>query len=170
MKRFFELLNFDEFLDDRSKIGSVAGGGRYDGLIGVLNDNDKSIPCIGASIGVERICSLLEAKMAASGEQLRTILADVFVISAHKGVSDERLRLVSMLWDSGIRAEHSPKKNPKILLQIQRCEKFQIPLGVIVGASELERNIVKLRVIETREEIDVPVNELVNEIKRRLDK
>lgn len=148
----------------------MAGGGRYDNLIGVLNDKGKSIPCIGASIGVERICSLLEAKMTASGEQLRTNLTDVYVISAHKGVSDERLKLVNMLWEAGIRAEHSPKKNPKILLQIQRCEKFKIPLGIIVGASELERNAVKLRTIETRDEVDIPIDELVNEIKKRLGK
>lgn len=108
--------------------------------------------------------------MTASGEQLRTNLTDVYVISAHKGVSDERLKLVNMLWEAGIRAEHSPKKNPKILLQIQRCEKFKIPLGIIVGASELERNAVKLRTIETRDEVDIPIDELVNEIKKRLGK
>lgn len=157
-------------IDDRNKIGSVAGGGRYDNLIGTLNDKNKSSPCVGASIGVERICSLLEAKQAKSAEQIRTNLADVYVISAHKGVTDERLKIVNSLWDAGIRAEHSPKKNPKILLQIQRCEKFNIPIGVIVGASELERNAVTLRMIATREEIAVPMTELVNEIKKRLQK
>lgn len=146
----------------------MAAGGRYDNLIGVLNGKTKSIPCVGASIGVDRICSLLEAKMEKSGERLRTNLCDVFVVSAHSGVSDDRLKIINMLWDAGIRAEHSPKKNPKILLQLQRCEKYNIPFGVIIGDSELKQNIVKLRIISTREEIDVPLNNLVDEIKRRL--
>lgn len=155
--------------DDKQKIGSVAGGGRYDNLIGVLNAKDKSIPCVGASIGVERIFSLLETKNEANGEKLRTNVSDVCVISAHKGVSDDRLKIVNMLWDAGIRAEHSAKMNPKILLQIQKCEKFNIPFGVIVGQSELEQNIVKLRIISTREEIVVPMDGLVDEIKKRLN-
>lgn len=146
----------------------MAAGGRYDNLIGVLNGKNKSSPCVGVSIGLERICSLLEAQLEKSGEKFRTNLCDVYVISAHKGVSDGRLKVINMLWDAGIRAEHSPKENPKILLQIQRCEKFNIPFGVIIGDAELEQNIVKLRIISTREEIDVPMNDLVNEIKRRL--
>lgn len=135
----------------------------------MLNAKDKSVPCVGASIGVERIFSLLEARNEAGGERLRTNQSDVYVISAHKGVSDDRLKIVNMLWDAGIRAEHSTKMNPKILLQIQKCEKFNIPFGVIIGQSELERNIVKLRIIGTREEIDVPLEGIVDEIKRRLN-
>ena len=37
--------------------GSIAGGGRYDGLIGVFSH--KPIPAVGASIGIARILALL---------------------------------------------------------------------------------------------------------------
>ena len=39
-------------------IGSIAGGGRYDGLIGMFSN--KQIPAVGASIGIERVFNILE--------------------------------------------------------------------------------------------------------------
>lgn len=42
--------------------GSIAAGGRYDGLVGMLSDNPKknNVPCVGVSIGIERIFSIIE--------------------------------------------------------------------------------------------------------------
>lgn len=94
--------------------------------------------------------------------------SDVYVISAHKGLHEERLKLINRLWTAGIRSEHSYKENPKILHQIQHCEKQKIPFGIIIGDSELKNNIVKLRTIDTREEIEVPMDNLENELRKRL--
>ena len=49
------------------------------------------------------------------------------------------------------------KRNPKILDQLQYCEKNQIELCVIVGGSELEADIVKIRDVLSREEVSVVV-------------
>lgn len=46
--------------DNQGNIGSIAGGGRYDGLIGMFSG--KPIPAVGASVGIERIFALLEEK------------------------------------------------------------------------------------------------------------
>lgn len=40
--------------------GSIAGGGRYDGLVGMFSG--KNIPAVGVSIGIERIFAILERK------------------------------------------------------------------------------------------------------------
>lgn len=45
------------------------------------------------------------------------------------------------------------KRNPKMLDQLQYCEKNQIELCVIIGGSELEAGIVKIRDVATREEV-----------------
>lgn len=42
------------------RIGSVAAGGRYDGLVAKFDPKGKKVPCVGVSIGVERIFSILE--------------------------------------------------------------------------------------------------------------
>lgn len=52
--------------------------------------------------------------------------------------------------------------------QLQYCESTGIPLAVVLGESELARNTVKLRDIETREEYEVLYTDLVNKIKEVL--
>lgn len=150
---------------DSSSIGSIAAGGRYDNLIGVFDAKGHSVPCVGISIGVERIFAILQAKPE---NGIVTRPADVYVISAHKGLHEIRLKFMSRLWAAGIRSEHSYKENPKILHQIQYCEKHHIPFGIIIGESELEKNVVKLRIIKSRDEIEIPIDDLENEIRQRL--
>lgn len=43
-------------------VGSVAGGGRYDGLVGMFDPKSRKVPCVGVSIGIERIFSIMEQK------------------------------------------------------------------------------------------------------------
>ena len=43
-------------------VGSVAGGGRYDHLVGMFLSKGHDVPCVGVSIGIERIFAILEMK------------------------------------------------------------------------------------------------------------
>jgi histidyl-tRNA synthetase len=45
------------------------------------------------------------------------------------------------------------KCNPKLLDQLQYCEKNQIELCVIIGSSELQNNTIKIRHVITRDEV-----------------
>ncbi|XP_030622117.1 histidine--tRNA ligase isoform X7 [Chanos chanos] len=148
-------------------VGSVAGGGRYDGLVGMFDPKGKKVPCVGVSIGIERIFSIMEQKAEASAEKVRTTETQVLVASAQKNLLEERLRLTAELWNAGIKAEVMYKKNPKLLSQLQHCEETGIPLVAILGEQELKDGVVKLRTVATREEADVSRAELVNEIKKR---
>ncbi|XP_050416694.1 histidine--tRNA ligase, cytoplasmic isoform X2 [Patella vulgata] len=149
-------------------VGSVAGGGRYDKLVGMFDPKNKIVPCVGVSIGIERIFSILEARAMASEKKGRTTSTEVYVISAQKNMLEHRLQLCKELWDSDIKTEQSYKKNPKMLDQFQACENNGIPLAVIIGDSEIKNNVVKLRIIETRAEREVPRSEMVEEIRKEL--
>ena len=56
-----------------------------------------------------------------------------------------------------LQVEHSYKKDPKILKQLQCCEDDLIPLAVVLGGSEIERGVVKLRDVQQRQEVSVTV-------------
>lgn len=56
---------------------------------------------------------------------------------------------------SSLQTEHSYKKSPKLLDQFQYCENSGIPLAIVIGESEIEQGVVKLRVISTREEVSI---------------
>ncbi|CAD7678950.1 unnamed protein product [Nyctereutes procyonoides] len=134
-------------------VGSVAAGGRYDGLVGMFDPKGRKVPCVGLSIGVERIFSIVEQRLEATEEKVRTTETQVLVASAQKKLLEERLKLVSELWNAGIKAELLYKKNPKLLNQLQYCEEAGIPLVAIIGEQELKDGVIKLRSVASREEV-----------------
>ncbi|NWX17757.1 SYHC protein, partial [Aegotheles bennettii] len=158
MKLLFEYL---ALLGITGKVRGVAGGGRYDGLVGMFDPKGRKVPCVGVSIGIERIFSILEQRVEASGEKVRTTETQVLVATPQKHMIAARLKLISELWDAGIKArqrhglgtEMLYKKDPKLLKQLQYCEDTGIPLAAIVGEQELADGVVKLRDVATREEV-----------------
>ncbi|XP_054000374.1 histidine--tRNA ligase, cytoplasmic isoform X1 [Hylaeus anthracinus] len=155
-------------IGDDVEVGSVAGGGRYDNLVGMFDSKNKSVPCVGLSLGVERIFSVLEARLSREGLKTRTTEVEVFVASAQKNLHEERMRILSDLWNAGLKAEHSYKKNIKLLGQLQYCEENGIPLAIIIGEGELMRGEVTLRDVVTRVQVPIPRASLVEEIRKRL--
>lgn len=134
----------------------------------MFDPKHKSVSCVGMSLGIERIFSVLETTIASKGGKTRTTEVQVYVAAAQKNLHEERMRLLVELWESGVKAEQSYKKSPKLLAQLQHCEEHGVPLAVIVGEKELKRGEVTLRNVETREEVSVKRDCLVEEIKKRL--
>ncbi|KAK5643131.1 hypothetical protein RI129_006976 [Pyrocoelia pectoralis] len=154
--------------DVAGSVGSIAGGGRYDNLVGMFDAKHKQVPCVGVSIGIERIFAVIEAKLLAGTSKVRTTEIEVYVASAQKNLLEERMKVCKELWDEGVKTEQSYKKNPKLLAQLQHCEEYGIPLAVILGESEIQKGVVKLRNVITRNEVEVPRAQLVEEIKKHL--
>ncbi len=85
-------------------VGSVAGGGRYDELVGMFESRGRQVPCVGLSIGIERIFSILEGRAKANGGQgVRTVETEVLVAAGQKNLLEERMRICKQLWDAGIK-------------------------------------------------------------------
>ncbi|XP_066446780.1 histidine--tRNA ligase, cytoplasmic-like [Eleutherodactylus coqui] len=153
--------------EESVRLGSVAAGGRYDGLVGMFDPKGRKVPCVGFSIGMEKIFSIMERKAESSIEKIRLTETQVLVAAAQKKLLEERMKLIAELWKAGIKAEMLYKKNPKLLNQLQYCEESGIPLVAIIGEQELKDGVVKLRDVSTREEVDVCRQNLVEEIRRR---
>ena len=52
---------------------------RYDGLVGMFDPKGRQVPCVGVSIGIERVFSILESRAkAAGGQGIRTIDTQVY--------------------------------------------------------------------------------------------
>ena len=93
----------DQQVGDMSAVGSVAGGGRYDELVGMFDPKRRVVPCVGVSIGIERIFSILEVR--ARGKGVRTIQTQVLVASGQKNLLEERMRICTQLWDADIKVQ-----------------------------------------------------------------
>jgi histidyl-tRNA synthetase len=48
--------------DGTTQFGSIAAGGRYDNLVGMFSQSNTQTPCVGVSIGIERVFGIMELK------------------------------------------------------------------------------------------------------------
>lgn len=137
-------------------VGSIAGGGRYDGLVGMFSGNTSAsgqVPCVGVSIGIERVFSIMMARLAkvraeqaassaassasASSSDVRAKETEAFVLSMGKdGMIKERLIVAELLRSAGIPAEYSYKVKPKMPAQFSAATKDGVPFVVILAPDE----------------------------------
>lgn len=103
---------YEAVLTGADRVGSIAAGGRYDGLVGVFGGEE--IPAVGFSVGIERLFTIIEQDtLAAGATRKHASPTQVFVASIGKGMLEERMKLCKFLWTSGIRVRtplltHSP--------------------------------------------------------------
>ena len=58
---------------------------RYDGLVGMFDPKGQQVPCVGVSIGIERVFSILESRAkAAGGQGVRTVETEVDYCTNHQ--------------------------------------------------------------------------------------
>ncbi|KAI4911564.1 hypothetical protein J4E90_006380 [Alternaria incomplexa] len=155
-------------------VGSVAAGGRYDGLVGMFSG--KPIPCVGISFGIDRIISIMKAR-GQSTQRAKDV--DAFVAAfggkGFTGLLTERMQVAQELWAAGIKAEFSYKLKPKLPQQFKQAEVAGVPLLVILGEDELKDGKVKIKVLGIKDDNDpekdgVLVNrtDMIAEIRKRL--
>ncbi|KAJ6494731.1 histidine-tRNA ligase [Mycena vitilis] len=140
----------DEIDESQVGVGSIGGGGRYDGLVGMFTaaaaaDGKKvaGLPCIGVSIGLDRIFALVWPKWVAKGGRPKDTM--VYVMAAGDGLLEERMGLVRELREAGIKTDFLAKKKPKINVQFAAGEQDEVPFAVILGAEELKSGNVNVK-------------------------
>lgn len=170
--------NSDELDESSVGVGSIAAGGRYDNLVGMFSGVNKKgepnlkIPCVGVSIGVERVFSILMSKQKA--EDIKSNETQVYVISVGDGLLKERMQIANELWENDIKASFMFKNKPKLDKQWAACEKDHVPLAVIIGKDELDKGEVRVKDMRSKDEsqgggVTIKRSDMVQELKRRLE-
>eukprot|EP01095_Lingulamoeba_sp_RSL-Kostka_P006110 TRINITY_DN1890_c0_g1_i1.p1 TRINITY_DN1890_c0_g1~~TRINITY_DN1890_c0_g1_i1.p1 ORF type:complete len:644 (-),score=280.47 TRINITY_DN1890_c0_g1_i1:113-2044(-) len=162
-------------MSNKINLGSIAGGGRYDNLIGMFSK--KSIPSVGFSVGIERIFVILEKRELAKKEadRIRAKETDVFVISMEKkdNFLQERLKIVNELWAANINAETLLKPKPKPNVQLNYANQNNIPFAVIIGGKELENKEITIKKLylpqdASEKQVTIPRSDLVKYLCKEL--
>ena len=140
------------------KVGSIAAGGRYDGLVGMFSGAD--VPAVGVSVGVERVFAILESRAraaaAASGGRIRESETSVLVCSVGKGLQAERMRVAAELWAAGVAAEFGYKPDPNLKDQLRAADEGGVPFVCLLGKEEVEAGTVKLKNMRAGTEETLP--------------
>ncbi len=125
--------------------GSIAGGGRYDGMIGRLAGRD--VPACGSSIGFERIIDLVDPQRFGAG---RRRVAIVYDAAAEPGiVVGWQRRLIAA--DTDVRLVRRVRNQSRLLDELAR-EGFvaYLDLGSDAKAPEPDQPVPDLRPIRAR--------------------
>jgi len=158
----FEAVLIKENSDIR--LGSIGAGGRYDNLIGMFSKQNKNIPAVGCSIGIERLFTLMES------QSQRTKETQVLVHPIGTNMICEVLAIVKELWDADITAEFTYETNPKMKSQIEYALSCKIPFMVIVGENELKNGEIIIKTMNKnqdkikRKEVVQCVKKLINNV------
>ena len=136
--------------------GSLGGGGRYDGLIGMFSGED--IPACGFSLGLERILVVMgERGMFPAG--VDAAAADVLVTQFEGEDPAEALRLARELREAGLSVEVYPEPD-KLGKQFKYASAAAIARVAVVGSDERARGVVTIKDMRSGEQHPIPRAEL----------
>ncbi|KZX95558.1 MULTISPECIES: histidine--tRNA ligase [unclassified Sulfitobacter] len=131
-----------EIKDEKGRarnFGSVAGGGRYDGL--VKRFTGQEVPATGVSIGVDRLLAALamraERRMVPEGPIVVTVM--------DRDRMADYQAMVAELRQAGIRAEVYLGNPKNFSNQMKYADKRQSPVVVIEGGDEKDRGVVQIK-------------------------
>lgn len=131
-----------EILDEKGRkrqFGSVAGGGRYDGL--VERFTGQKVPATGVSIGVDRLLAALRDKGLA-GQDTR---GPVVVTVMDRDRMADYHAMAAELRAAGIRAEVYLGNPKNFGNQLKYADKRASPVAIIQGGDEALRGVVQIK-------------------------
>ncbi|MGH9947815.1 MAG: histidine--tRNA ligase [Pyrinomonadaceae bacterium] len=142
-------------------VGSLGGGGRYDGLIGMFGK--EQIPACGFSLGLERILVVMEERGMFPPEIAESTPADVMVTVWNEETIAESLKLASEIRAAGLRVTLYPEAD-KLGKQIKYADSIKVPWVCVLAETEIAENKVTLKNMRTGEQATIGRAEIISNI------
>jgi len=138
---------------------AIGAGGRYDGLIKQFNGPD--LPSIGFGTGLERIIQTMMGQNISFPEEKGPLF---YFSSLDNQASHTCFKWAQHLRHENISCEIDLKsKKPKQALQQATLNKASYV--ILIGSEELEKKQAAVKNLETREQIDIPFENLIDKLK-----
>ncbi len=138
-------------------LGSIASGGRYDGLIEIYGGTPT--PAAGISFGIERLIDLVE-KDENLRNKFKSSFLDAFIVSYSKDLKKifelaHKLRKNGVALDFDLLAR-APKK------QIQIAISKNVPFIIFAGDDEFETGKFNFKNTQTQEQQSMSIDEIIS--------
>lgn len=145
---------------DGVNMGSICGGGRYDDLTGVFGMNNMS--GVGISFGADRIYDILNELNLFP----ETVANELDLLFVNFGEEEEShcLSLVHKLRAEGVSCELYPTA-AKLKKQMKYANDRGVKNVALVGKTEIDNEIIQLKNMTTGEQVELPFDDLINELK-----
>ncbi len=143
-------------------VGSIGGGGRYDGLVEL--EGGKPTPGVGFAVGFERAMLALEAFGVDPASDAPSC---IYVANAGAELRGEVFALCAELRAAGLRTE-ADYQGRSLKSQFKQADKLGARLILIVGGDELAAGKVKVRDMVSHDEELVDRSAVVEAVRRML--
>lgn len=138
---------------------SLGGGGRFDQLIGKFCGQD--LPAVGFSVGLDRTLEALEeAGILSAPSTSAKVLVTIFSLE----LTGKSLEVSSKLRTNNINAEIWLDPNSKLDKQLKYADLKGIPYVIIIGPEEAEKNLVTLKNLSEKTQIQLPLDEVIQKL------
>lgn len=142
-------------------ITTLCGGGRYNGLLQLLDGPDET--GIGFALSIERLL------MALDEEGISLDVSedfDLFVVTMGEDADRYAVKLINDLRRNGIKVDKD-YLNRKIKGQMKQADRLNAKYTVVIGDQELENNEIGVKNMISGETENVQLDELINYFKNR---
>lgn len=137
---------------------AIGGGGRYDDLVEELGG--KPTPAVGFAAGIERMIMAMDQQKVEWPMEKRL---DVFVVKVDEKNKDTAFRLLQEIRNASLSADMD-YSGGSLKSQMRIANKIGAKYTVIVGEEELSKNMVILRNMQTKEQKEVKIDNLIVEL------
>jgi len=179
----YEVESLQSYVDAKGverRIGSICGGGRYDGL--VENLLGIKVPATGASIGVDRLAELLMLTNQAPKRKD----GPVFIAYFDEELVPHYQRVARDLRNAGIDTEvYYGLNKKKMKKQMAYADDRNCPFVILIGGNEAEKGVATVKNLKLGKELastisdkkewndrvqkEVPIAELAEYIKSQME-
>lgn len=149
---------FEWVTDKLGSQATVCGGGRYDGLVGVLKGKpEQSEPAVGFGMGLERLLLLIEAV----NPFMLEADCDVFVVAQPEVYKE------ALLFAENLRNERSDLRvkmanGSSLKSQFKKADKSGAKYTVVLGQDEIDRGVISVKDMTTGEQSTQDKNWFLN--------
>lgn len=137
---------------------AIGGGGRYDDLVEELGG--KPTPAVGFAAGIERMIIVMNQQKIERPENKGL---DVFIAKVSEINTEIAFKLLQKIRNAGLSVDMD-YSGKSLKSQMRAANKIGVKYTIIIGEEELSKNMVILRNMKTKEQKEVKINNLINEL------
>jgi histidyl-tRNA synthetase len=145
---------FEFVTSDLGAQGTVLGGGRYDGLVGVMGGPET--PGVGWAAGIERLAMLIA--------EPPSLARPIAIVPVGEAAELPALRLAEDLRRAGFTVDHGYSGN--VGRRLKRANKVAARIAILLGDDELERDAATVRDLDSGDQVSVPLASLKDHLAR----
>lgn len=153
---------FELMMDNPNYDGAITtlcGGGRYNGLLQLLDGPSET--GIGFALSIERLLLALEEEGIELDIEENF---DLFIVTMGEEADRYAVKLLNDLRKNGVKADKD-YLNRKIKGQMKQADRLNAKYTIVIGDQELENNSIAIKNMTTGESENIQLDQLINYFK-----